>query len=213
MRKMLMIFLCFVIIACSASLIVSAETENALKIEIRDAKWFDGCLEYPVVITENPGIIALRLRIVYDNTELTLTEIRDSGNFGAAYHSDNMSADPCYLYWNNPTSKSNLEFEGQVATLVFRKTGNTNDSKVSLDCDFNNFDCINFELDAVRVQVQSAEVPEKEEIPDDDYSSTTTRQEAAKETQDGFSPLYLIPMASALLLSVASIALVLRKEK
>lgn len=156
---------------------VAMAEEKVIKVSLGAAeKIGDGMISVPVNVTENSGLIVLRLKIDYDSTKIALIDIKDSGNLGTAYHTNDLSQKALYLYWNNPTVKSNITFTGTVAQLIFRPVKQSeNGAKITLSCDWENYDCIDFDLNATKVITEEALV--KYEILSENTSSAVDRNE------------------------------------
>ena len=88
-------------------------------------------VDVPISITDNPGIITMRLNIEYDGAALRLVNVVDNGVLGAQYHSDNY-ASPYTLFWENGTARENICYNGKIATLRFEILAATNYSPVSV---------------------------------------------------------------------------------
>ena len=147
-----------VALAC-LSFCASAEG-NTLKITVGEPQNIEGGMfEVPISITENPGVISLRLQIEFDSSKLALMDIEDSGRFGDDYHSEDVTADKCYLYWSNPTEKNNITFKGTVAVLTFANVSSVSgDAEINLICNKENHDSLNFDLKTVNTEVTPLKV-------------------------------------------------------
>lgn len=72
-------------------------------------------------LSNNPGIIALVIAVEYDPADITLVEAKDSGLLGSgtSLFTDDISAVPFILSWEDGLSKTNYSNNGTLATLTF----------------------------------------------------------------------------------------------
>jgi hypothetical protein len=74
----------------------------------------------PVRLANNPGLVALQLKVSYDSSALTLVEIVDGGVLaGKNYNTSNLSKNPYTLDWNSDTADEDNTDNGVIATLRF----------------------------------------------------------------------------------------------
>ena len=111
----------------------------------------------PIKIANNPGIVALMIKVNYDGEMLELTGVENGTVFNksSAVFSRDLSTDPYGLLWEDGLSASNNTNNGILATLVFRvRAGSpvsrsevkiTVDEDSTLDTDLNS---VHFETSA-----------------------------------------------------------------
>ncbi len=157
-RKFVSFFVALLFVFC-LSFSVSASGDT-LEISFSEPKVLEqGVFELEVNIDKNPGIVSLRLEIQYDKSCLTLLEIEDCKKLGEDYHSDNLSADKLYLYWSNPLSEKDITYCGTVAVLKFANTSEKTDiSSVTLLCNADNYDALNYDLKKVKTSLPKVEL-------------------------------------------------------
>ncbi len=73
-----------------------------------------------ISIKNNPGLISLRFRIVYDENVLQLTEVKDSGLLNGWTQPAPTVKSPYILRWADPIAPSNNTANGVVAKLTFK---------------------------------------------------------------------------------------------
>lgn len=74
-----------------------------------------------VSVENNPGIIAAALRIDYDSDKLELISVQDENLMnGTATFSQDYTADPYYVSWNDALATENTTANGALVTLTFR---------------------------------------------------------------------------------------------
>ncbi len=76
-------------------------------------------LTVDIKITNNPGIIALRLYVGYDSSKLTLQNVVDKGVFASKNFSTTYKS-PYIMYWNDGATDKNNSSTGTIATLTFK---------------------------------------------------------------------------------------------
>ena len=104
-----------------------------------------------VTVANNPGVSAMRLKLVFDRTNLQLVGVTDAGIFGSPIHTDSLTANPFYLYWDNATEP--VSANGVVATLSFQLIGTPDTYPISLTYEAGDIlnayeDEINFTMNA-----------------------------------------------------------------
>lgn len=121
------------------------------KITANDVISFAGdTIEIPIVISNNPGIVSMLLTVTYDESVLTLVEVKDTGLITGAMHTPALDS-PYLLTWINSTITDNITSNGTVATLVFEIAENaeTGVYPISISYDYENYDIVNVDMDPV----------------------------------------------------------------
>ena len=116
----------------------------------------------PIVIRNNPGIIALMLSLTYDTSFMTLTGVTDKGLLGqgTSIFGNNYETVPYRMIWEDGLVTKNYSVDGELAVLTFRINPQTtatsgdviievvNDS--TFDIDLND---VNFTTEAGKVSL------------------------------------------------------------
>ena len=78
-------------------------------------------VQVPITISDNPGLIGMKLMISYDPDILTLTDVTDGEIFGTnnAYFGNRLSEIPYTLMWEDSLTESNYTGNGTLAILTF----------------------------------------------------------------------------------------------
>ncbi len=143
------------------SLGVAVETVNAKAGDTVDVK---------IDITDNPGIIALKMNVEYDEDVLTLVGATDAGVLGG-YLFDDSYTSPYILTWNEGDADKNNVSTGTIVTLHFEvadsAVAGTTEITVGIE-DAN--DCLNYDLEAVSFEATVGGVTVKEEVVVGDLS-------------------------------------------
>lgn len=99
-----------------------ANATDAATVSIANASGASGeTVTVDVMMQNNPGMIALRLYVSYDDTSLQLLDVEDKGLFGAknAFFGKDKSANPYTVYWADSLATSNHTDNGTLCTLTF----------------------------------------------------------------------------------------------
>ena len=118
-----------------------------------------------VSLANNPGIIAMRLRVGYDSTYLKLSSVVDAGVFGTKYHGNDVTANPYVLCWGNDDAAENFVVNETIVTLNFEVAANTPTGTypITITYDNNNDDIYDLDIRPVEFTVNNGgiEVTEK----------------------------------------------------
>lgn len=87
-----------------------------------------------ISIKNNPGIIAMRLNVDYDNTQISLVEVSDGKLLGSgnASFNNNINAVPYTLLWEDALATENYNQDGVLATLKFKILDSASPGKVDI---------------------------------------------------------------------------------
>ena len=126
--------------AISPFAVISTALENEPYIWVDDVVFENGeMIRVPINIANNPGIIALLIRISYNTDMLELTEVENGTVFNksSAVFSRDLSTNPYGISWEDGLSASNNTNNGILATLVFRVKDDSiaNKSEVTVTVD------------------------------------------------------------------------------
>lgn len=137
-----------------AALNVSAVENDVLGITVEtvDAEQGENVF-VKVDITNNPGIIALKLNLSYDPAALTLVGAVDGELIGDALFT-NAYANPFTMTWNEGDAEVNNTSTGTLVTLEFqvKEDAAAGATVVTVETGIAN-DCINYDLNPVDVDV------------------------------------------------------------
>ena len=84
-------------------------------------------------IQNNPGIISLRFRIVYDETQLQLVSVSDEGLLNGYVQPSPTVSSPYILRWADSLATDNNTKNGAVAKLTFKIVGDQTKSTVTIE--------------------------------------------------------------------------------
>ncbi len=101
-----------------------------------------------VSISNNPGIYSFTLGIDYDEDNMTLTEVRNSGTLGGE-----LTSGKKILWFNN--TKQDSYYNGEIFQLVFSVSAYATAQDYSVSLTYNAGNIINYDLEDVNLAVES----------------------------------------------------------
>ena len=160
MRK---ICLLLAIILVAISVNVFAAEMPSIVASSADAAAGD-TVDITVSLKDNPGIISLLLNVDYDDTAMTLVEVKDAGVFGSAIHSDMLSLKPYVLFWSNGAAESDYTINGIIATLTFEVSKDAKPGNYPIDISYDKDDdgIFNFNFESVDFKTVNGQIKVKE---------------------------------------------------
>ena len=124
------------------SQIITAKTatnESAPHFKVESVSGKAGS-EVQVIISlnNNPGIIAIAMQVGYDAAKLQLVSVQDLKLLPNSTFSNDLTANPYYLSWEDSTAASNLTANGDLVILTFKiledcAVGDTTDITITYD--------------------------------------------------------------------------------
>lgn len=113
--------------------------DNQPAIELVSEAVFPGeSVKVDVVISNNPGIIAMWLDVSYISEYMTLTSVEDKGLLNGQTLSPNLTNNPYRLIWGDDTALENNTANGTIATLTFKVAENAPIGKLPLSVHYDN---------------------------------------------------------------------------
>lgn len=155
--------MCFVVSFCLfiSGFALSAYAEGAPTVCVSNVKAAAGeDVVVSVSVKNNPGIVSMTLKVVYDDSMLTLQGITDRGVLGTAGHSDNFTS-PYYLCWTNDTATQNFKVNGKLAQLTFRVNENSENGTfypISIEYSLEDHDIYDKDLNCIDFAVESGSI-------------------------------------------------------
>ena len=139
-------------------------------------------VDVSISLSDNPGMVVMRLGVGFDDSVLRLVEVIDNGMLGERYHG-NAYASPYTLLWANGVSPVNFDYSGEIVTLRFEILSETAGSPVRISYAGAKKDVLDVDLNPVYFEVNDGLVstgdnPFREIIPPDfkiiDYTVVST---------------------------------------
>ncbi len=98
-------------------------------------------------ITNNPGIIALRTYIDYNDEYFSVVSIKDHKLIGTTSSLEESTSSPYIVFCSDPLSKNNIKNNGKLITVTFSSKSTTPAGKYNFDVYSNKADIINTNLE------------------------------------------------------------------
>lgn len=117
-------------------------------------------VEIPVVLSNNPGMVSLQLKLQYDSSVMALSEIRDGKIMGSNSSSDNLKSIPYVLSWENDTVTENITKTGTLVTLVFKINADAPTGSYPIELNYNkdNYDIMDVNMAAVEIGIANGTI-------------------------------------------------------
>lgn len=123
--------------------------ENDLTIGVSDVSGAPGeTVDIPVVLTNNPGVIAVGLTVAYDKEKLELLHAESTGLLKDATFSQNYGDYPYVLMWNDALS-ADMKDNGTLAVLTFRIRSNCPEGSTEIVLSAEKGNIHNYDLEDV----------------------------------------------------------------
>lgn len=128
----------------------SEESTPSIEIEEISCKSGD-IVEVPIVIKNNPGLIATKLLVSYDADILTLLSADNGEIFGEnnAYFGKQITAVPYVLLWEDALSEQNYEGNGILAILTFKVKEGVQASETEIVLEYDRGSTFDVDLNEV----------------------------------------------------------------
>lgn len=113
-----------------------------------------GTVRISISLENNPGIIAMLLKVEYNSSVLTLTDVQDAGLLGTNYHNPDLAKSPYILSWANDSATENYTVTGTIVTLIFqvKEGAEAGTYPVTVSYDNEEDHIINYDLETVDFQ-------------------------------------------------------------
>ena len=121
MKRLLCVLLAVVLVCAVGS--PAAQATSAATVSVGSTSGEEGdTVSVPVYLDDNPGMVAMRLFIEYDDAKLCLISAEDQGLFGDgnAYFGHDNSEVPYPVMWEDGLASENYTGNGNLAILTFR---------------------------------------------------------------------------------------------
>ncbi len=141
----------------SAAVLAEDEAKATLKV-------VGGCdipgrsVEVSLIMENNPGIVAMKLELSYDDTYLTLRDIKDNGLLKSYFgETKDLSDNPYTLCWADMEGFENNYGNGVLAVLTFDIAKDAPEGDYEIEVSYNNdyYEIMNEDLEAVEFEVEN----------------------------------------------------------
>ena len=146
----------FVTLALPAMALPAAASDSPT-ITVSDSTGKAGeLIDVSISLANNPGIIAMRLNVGYDESVLRLVNTVDKGVLGKAVHYPGPDFhSPYILFWVNGTSRTNYTASGDIATLQFEILKDAVNSPITVSYDLKGYDILNADDQTVEFSIKN----------------------------------------------------------
>lgn len=170
MKKILSVVLTFVILIAVFSIgaVNITAADNVATISVDTVSCEKGeTIAVNVNISNNPGVIAMHMKIGYDSTKLRLVSAVDNGLLGerTSIFSRNTTQNPYVLMWEDSLSPTNYSSDGALATLTFEVLETAKSGETPITVTLENGSIFNCDLNYVTFQPQNGSVIIEDEAP------------------------------------------------
>ncbi len=160
MRKIYALALCLFLLF---TIMAFAEGTEALPTVKLDAQRTipGGTFEVSVILENNPGIVAMKLALSYDDTYLTLKKVTDKGLLGTYYgEMTDLSDNPYTLCWADLETETDITKNGVIAVLTFEVSDEAPVGDYDIEVSYNKefYEIMNADLEAVDFAVENTVV-------------------------------------------------------
>lgn len=123
----------------------------------------------PINITQNPGIVGLRVKVTYDADKLELKDAVAENVFQNVQASEKFSDHPYVMVFDSATATENVTYLGTLATLTFViKEGAAGDNNINLTVD----QVKDYDTKSVAAYAQAGKVTVEEPAPSTPFTVT-----------------------------------------
>jgi len=141
----LLLAVCLLLMSCPAALAAGGQGAFIVSDTVGKA---GETITVTVSVKDNPGIIAAALRISYDAEKLELIGVHDEKLIGGTVtFSQNYTANPYYVSWNDALAAEDTVSDGDLVTLTFRIRENCPDGLYDIGLCCNPGDVFNKEME------------------------------------------------------------------
>lgn len=162
MKRKSLIFLSLIVALITVLLMQTAAfASNEATISVADVSAENGELvNVDVTISNNPGIVGLRVFVEYDTSKLQLQSVTDGNVFaaGLSTFNDDLSVSKYTMLWIDGTSSTNYSNDGVLATLTFKVLDATAEKSIPVEITYDENSTFNSNLDNVTFSTKNGSV-------------------------------------------------------
>lgn len=159
MKKIISVFLSTILVLSCLTHTFAFDTQPAISIQSASAV-SGGRVSVQVVLSGNPGLVTMLLRVGYDSSVLTLQSVTDGGLFGEGntYFGNDTTANPYLLMWEDGLATENHTVDGTLATLTFSVAENAQPGDTEISVTVDSDSTLNVDLEHVQLNTQNGSV-------------------------------------------------------
>ena len=150
--------------------VLAADVSNSFMIEAGSVTGEVGKeVRVPINITQNPGIVGLRVKVTYDADKLELKDAVAETVFQNVQASEKISDHPYVMVFDSATATENVTYFGTLATLTFViKEGASGDINIALTVD----QVKDYDTKAVTAYAKAGKITVEEPAPSTPFTVT-----------------------------------------
>ncbi len=160
MKRIFSLVLAFAILF--SCFICANEEENVPTLKVVGGTSIPGrSVEVSLVMENNPGVMAIKIELSYDDTYLTLKEFKDNGMLKTYFgETEDLSDNPYTLCWADVEGRKNNMGNGVLAVLTFdiAKEAPQGDYEIGISYNNDYYEILNEELEAVEFNIENGNV-------------------------------------------------------
>ncbi len=159
------------------------EDEGSPKLYIDDTKVTAGKnFSLTLKISDNPGIVALRTYLDYNDKYFEVVSVKDHGLIGELVSPEESDESPYTIFCTDPLSEDDIDDDGKLVTITFSSKSSTPAGKYDFKLSSDKADILNtdldklgkkFKFDGAVVTVSKADDDEEEDEEDEDDDTPT----------------------------------------
>lgn len=159
MTRTISTILAFLLMFAVGMPISLAASEPTIAVGSAEGKPGDD-VSVPLTVTNNPGIVALRVFVEYNAEVLQLTDVQDGAVFpaGKSTFNDNLQANPYTMLWMDGTATKNYTANDTLATLTFTILESAKDCVSPITVTYDSSSTFNADLTDVTFSIQNGSV-------------------------------------------------------
>jgi len=129
-------------------LVPTAAAQQTGKLIVSDAAGKVGeTVEVTVSLVDNPGVIALAMKVHYDPNKLELVSVDNNKLMPDSMFSQNLTDNPYYASWSDPLATENFTDDGVLMIMHFRILEDCEEGDVQIGLTYNPGDLVDWDME------------------------------------------------------------------
>jgi len=129
-------------------LVPTAAAQQTGKLIVSDAAGKVGeTVEVTVSLVDNPGVIALAMKVHYDPNKLELVSVDNNKLMPDSMFSQNLTDNPYYASWSDPLATESFTDDGVLMIMHFRILEDCEEGDVQIGLTYNPGDLVDWDME------------------------------------------------------------------